>query len=279
MGGVKKEYQPLGPSYRDHEGKPLTVLGAVLQTFSASPRIGPIVIVIPPHGEDAEAAAKQSLPAALLAALLKEGRLHFVPGGDTRRASVHRALAFLEKSGCPYVLIHDGARPWVSPALIERTIDAVIQYKAVIPALPMVETPKELETETGKKAPDGPVFIKRHLRRPAIVTAQTPQAFAFPAILKAHEKASDRETRGSFEYTDDAEVWAEFEGPVAAIPGEKENKKITYQGILANFYEATLPVLILHLPLFDTPGHPVLTTQGHPNQAEAERFFLLVYII
>ncbi|GHU64281.1 2-C-methyl-D-erythritol 4-phosphate cytidylyltransferase [Spirochaetia bacterium] len=225
-GGVKKEYQILGASYYDDEGKPLTVLGAALRTFSASPRIGPIVIVIPPHGEAAEQEARASIPPPLLARLLTENRLHFVPGGDTRRASVHKALSFLETLHPGYVLIHDGARPWISAGLIERIIDTVIQYKAVIPVLPVVETPKELETaETGEA-----VFIKRHLRRAAIVTAQTPQAFAFPAILHAHEKAALREAQEGFEYTDDAEVWAETEGKAAAIPGEMENRKITFPG-------------------------------------------------
>jgi 2-C-methyl-D-erythritol 4-phosphate cytidylyltransferase len=223
-GGAKKEYQALGPSYLDDEGKPLTVLGAVLQTFSSSHRIGPIVIAIPPQGEYGENAARASLPEALLSKLLKENRLHFASGGETRRASAHKALSFLETLGCQYVLIHDGARPWVSGSLIGRIIDAVIQYKAAIPALPIVETPKELE------AAGEAIFIKRHLRRAAIVTAQTPQAFAFPAILRAHEKAAGREAREGFEYTDDAEVWAEFEGKVAVITGEPENRKITFPG-------------------------------------------------
>jgi 2-C-methyl-D-erythritol 4-phosphate cytidylyltransferase len=221
--GVKKEYQPLGSAYLDDEGKPLTVLGAVLQTFNASPRLGPIVIAIPPHGESAEESARNCLPAAILTKL--QGRLHFVPGGETRRTSVHKALSFLETLPLrpQYVLIHDGARPWLSLSLIERIIGAVIQYNAVIPALPLVETPKELEANEA-------VFIKRHLCRANIVTAQTPQAFTFPAILHAHEKAAEKEAREGFEYTDDAEVWAEFEGKVAVITGEPENRKITFPG-------------------------------------------------
>jgi 2-C-methyl-D-erythritol 4-phosphate cytidylyltransferase/2-C-methyl-D-erythritol 4-phosphate cytidylyltransferase/2-C-methyl-D-erythritol 2,4-cyclodiphosphate synthase len=58
--------------------------------------------------------------------------------------------------------------------------------------------------------------------------AQTPQTFAFPDILRAHEKAAERELREGYEYTDDAEVWGEFIGPVASTPGSAKNRKITY---------------------------------------------------
>jgi 2-C-methyl-D-erythritol 4-phosphate cytidylyltransferase len=125
-----------------------------------------------------------------------------------------------------YVLIHDGARPWITGALIKQVMAALVRYKAVIPALTVVETPKELDgSMTG---PEGPAFIKRHLRRVSIVTAQTPQAFAFSGILSAHEKAAAKEASEFREYTDDAEVWGEFIGPVAVIPGEAANRKITF---------------------------------------------------
>jgi len=71
-------------------------------------------------------------------------------------------------------------------------------------------------------------FIERHLIRENVYTAQTPQGFAFPEILAAHEKAAKREEQDGFEYTDDAEVWGEFAGQVAVIPGDSENRKITY---------------------------------------------------
>ncbi len=108
-------------------------------------------------------------------------------------------------------------------------IRSVKQYRAVIPLLPLTETPKETDLPLkGFVGCDswGPVFIKRQLKRAFIGTAQTPQAFAFPEILVAHEKAADQDGR---EFTDDAEVWAEFCGPVAVIPGETGNRKITFK--------------------------------------------------
>jgi 2-C-methyl-D-erythritol 4-phosphate cytidylyltransferase/2-C-methyl-D-erythritol 4-phosphate cytidylyltransferase/2-C-methyl-D-erythritol 2,4-cyclodiphosphate synthase len=212
MNGVKKEYRVLENVF-DADGKPLTVLGAVVTAFASSPRIDSIVITVPADPENGEGKARQCLPACFLP------RVSFAAGGVTRRASVHNALSFLAASHPDYALIHDGARPWIDRGLIERVMDAVVERKAVIPVLPLIETPKEID-ENG--------FIKRHLRRASIGTAQTPQAFAFPEILAAHEKAAERELRDRVDYTDDAEVWGEFRGAVAVIRGSPANKKITF---------------------------------------------------
>jgi 2-C-methyl-D-erythritol 4-phosphate cytidylyltransferase len=61
-----------------------------------------------------------------------------------------------------------------------------------------------------------------------VAAAQTPQAFAFPGILYAHEKAAMRELQEGAVYTDDAEIWGEFCGPVTVIQGSPANKKITF---------------------------------------------------
>jgi 2-C-methyl-D-erythritol 4-phosphate cytidylyltransferase / 2-C-methyl-D-erythritol 2,4-cyclodiphosphate synthase len=229
MGGVKKEYLAL-PSLSE---TPLTVLGAAVSAFASLPQIRPIVITVPP-GEESE--ARSLLPKGLTS---ENERIFFVSGGKTRRASVHNALLFLASHKPAYVLIHDGARPWIKKELIGKIIEGAIKYGAAIPALPLVETPKELgfvnensnifyhgvtQSEESKEYR----FIKRHLKRGNICTVQTPQGFAFPEILAAHEKAVEREAKEGFEYTDDAEVWGEFTGQVAAIPGDPENRKITY---------------------------------------------------
>jgi 2-C-methyl-D-erythritol 4-phosphate cytidylyltransferase/2-C-methyl-D-erythritol 4-phosphate cytidylyltransferase/2-C-methyl-D-erythritol 2,4-cyclodiphosphate synthase len=173
---------------------------------------------VPADPERGEWAAREALPQDLLAPDAPR-RILFVPGGPTRRASVHHALSLLEayKPGC--VLIHDGARPWIDTGLIERIIDGAITHGAAIPLLPLTETPKEI---------DGEGFIKRHLRRAFVGGAQTPQGFAFPRILRAHEQAAERELREGRDYTDDAEVWGEFAGPVAVIPGLPANRKISF---------------------------------------------------
>jgi 2-C-methyl-D-erythritol 4-phosphate cytidylyltransferase len=219
----KKEYLPLGEGILDNDGKGLTVLGASVLAFAGFPGIETIAIAVPPQGE---VEARKALPDYLLSP--REGgqprpRILFVPGGSSRRVSVHHALSFLAAYKPGLALIHDGARPWVSAALVSAVIDAALKYGAAIPLLPLVETPKEI---------DGEGFILRHLRRSGTGTAQTPQGFLFPQILHAHEKAAERELAEDYEYTDDAEVWGEFCGPVATVPGESGNRKITFPGDL-----------------------------------------------
>jgi len=201
MRGIKKEYQKLANGD--------TVLGSSVRAFSAVPSIHTIIIAIP---KDDEAAARGALSPELLSA--QRPKIFFVNGGDSRRASVFNALSFLESAS--YVLIHDGARPFVSSPLIEKIIEAVVKHEAVIPVLAITDTPKELEAG----------FVKRHLKRSDVGAAQTPQAFKFPEILHAHEKAAGVENE---EFTDDAEIWGRFCGQVAVISGELENKKITFK--------------------------------------------------
>ena len=218
MGGTKKEFMPLNPQ-NDPTVKPLTVLGSAVTAFAASPRIDLIVIAIPPGAEEA---AREALQPELAGSTGK--KILFTEGGKTRQLSVFNALCLLTQYSPSWVLIHDGARPWITTALIEKIIDAVAVHKAVIPLLPLIETPKE----GNFSGADGTGFITRHLRRSQVGSAQTPQAFSFAGILEAHKKAAGRNT----ENTDDAEIWGEFTGPVAVIPGDPENRKITFAGDL-----------------------------------------------
>jgi len=223
MGGTKKEYRPL-PGAGDN----LTVLGAAVSAFAAVPAIRTIIIAVPADPATGEAAARKALPPPLLAGG-SVPPIHFVPGSATRRASVFNALSFLaaQDSAINCALIHDGARPFVSPALIQRVIDGVKEYRAVIPLMPLTETPKETNLPLNGDYP-GLVLIERHLKRAVIGAAQTPQGFDFPAIFEAHRQAAAQDDFTHETFTDDAEVWAAFCGTVAAIPGESENRKITF---------------------------------------------------
>jgi len=205
MGGIKKEFCKL-------ENTPYgTVLGNTVRTFAAVSLIETIVIAIP---ENTETEARAALPPEYLTSI--KPKIIFVNGGSTRQASVFNALSLLSEYNPRYVLIHDGARPWVSVSLIESIIEAVKKHGAVIPLIPLTDTPKECEG----------IFIKRHLKRLNVGLAQTPQAFLFPEILHAHTQAAALKNE---EFTDDAEVWGRFCGPVATISGEQENRKITFK--------------------------------------------------
>jgi 2-C-methyl-D-erythritol 4-phosphate cytidylyltransferase len=225
--GVKKEYRAL-PGCIDGNGRPLTVLGAAVSAFAqvpAVPKISTIIVTVPQGPDNAEDEARAALPAGL-------SGVFFVRGGDDRRSSVYRALRYLHRLHASgeqpgIVLIHDGARPWVSASLIEAVIGAARVHGAAIPVLPAVETPKILDSTDAHGSMSG--FITRHPRRETVVFAQTPQGFLFGPLLEAHEKAAAAAKNGAA-FTDDAEVWA-FAWPqmkVAAIPGETANKKITF---------------------------------------------------
>jgi len=202
MSGIKKEF------YRLETG--VSVLGNSVLTFASVPQVDTILIAV---SQGAENTARESLPPCLLES--HKPKIQFVTGGSSRRASVFNALSFLEDSNLCYVLIHDGARPWVSVPLIEKIIEAVEEYGVVIPLLPITDTPKEC---------DG-MFVKNHLKRANVGIAQTPQAFKFTQIFEAHKKAAEVNE----DFTDDAEIWGRFIGKVAVIPGEAENRKITFK--------------------------------------------------
>ena len=206
MGGEKKEFLPL------NENENLSVLGKVMESFCKFRELFPIVITLPPGMENAD----HYLPLSL------RKKANYIEGGENRRSSVYNALKFLESFSITHVLIHDGARPWISSELIKNTILEVKKYPAVIPCIPLTETPKEIIFDGDKQ------YINKHLKRREIFIAQTPQAFAFPEILRAHEKALEREKKENIEYTDDAEIWSEFIGKVKVISGDSFNKKITF---------------------------------------------------
>jgi 2-C-methyl-D-erythritol 4-phosphate cytidylyltransferase/2-C-methyl-D-erythritol 2,4-cyclodiphosphate synthase len=238
---LKKEYRIL-PGAFDADGKALTVLGAVTGVFLSVERISSIVITVPTDPKDAALEAKAALPNRFLR--MVHTPVVFVPGGRTRRLSVYEALKTL--SGIDFVLIHDGARPWFSAALVNRVIDAAIAHGAAIPVLPLTETPKIISD--GLNGGFTGAFIEEHPNRETVFLAQTPQGFAFEPLLEAHrlaDAAMNKENNAAGpiniiknpgrEWTDDAEIWhsAYPLRKIAAVMGEEANKKITFAEDLA----------------------------------------------
>jgi len=236
-GGVKKEYRPLTIKATG-KASGLTVLGATVRAFAALPEIQTIVIAVPDDPLTGEAAARKAIPPVLLSGKVGPP-IHFVAGGKTRRGSVYNALSILHEkfpgklNARSYVLIHDGARPWVHPSFIRQIIAEVKKHPAVIPVLPLTETPKEMTLALDGSPGNDPIYVKRHLRRACVGVSQTPQAFAFPEILDLHEMAAKHESLTGMEFTDDAEIWGTFHGSVAVIPGDPKNRKVTFAEDLA----------------------------------------------
>ena len=192
--------------YRHLHGRP--ILRHVLETFIAHPSISKVRTVI--HPDDRERFADVSRD-------LETGPP--VLGGDTRQDSVRNGLETLASGPVPErVLIHDGARPLTSHALIDRVIDALDDADGVVPALPLTDTVKRV---------DGNAIIET-VDRGGLFRAQTPQGFGFQALLSAHESAT-----GNSNFTDDASI-AEAAGlRVAVVAGEEQNIKITHDDDLA----------------------------------------------
>ncbi len=134
-----------------------------------------------------------------------------VEGGASRAASVRNALEALSGQGITKVLIHDGARPLVSAAVIKRVLDALEHARAAAPALAVTDA-----LWTGA---DGRVTGTRD--RAGLYRAQTPQGFDFDAILAAH-----RAFEG--EAADDVEVARAAGIEVLIVGGDEDNLKLTY---------------------------------------------------
>lgn len=193
----------LPKQYRTLANQP--VLQRTLRAFFEHPRISQIVAVI--HDDD--------LPLFQNATeAYGEGSISWVKGGEMRQDSVVAGLEALQSQAPGGVLIHDGARPLVSPNLIDRVIDALEHAEAVLPALPVTDTLRRSENGMAAETVD----------RTNLIRAQTPQAFRFEPILAAHNAAR---TEGRNDFTDDAQIaqWAGLD--VALVAGEPTNIKLT----------------------------------------------------
>ncbi len=140
-----------------------------------------------------------------------------IEGGEERHDSVYLALQKIKASD--YVLIHDGARPFISPLQINEVIDIVMESKACIVAAPVKDTIK-IVTREG--------WIKETPNRDLMWSAQTPQAFEYRTIKKAYDLLYEKDKVERKDITDDSMVYEMFIGkPVKIVRGDYYNIKIT----------------------------------------------------
>ncbi len=190
-GGLPKQW-------RDLAGRPV-----LAHTLEALGGIGRLILVV--HPDD--------MPRALD---LTRGTAVLVAGGDSRADSVRNALETLDGSGITRVLIHDGARPFVTRALALSILVALDAHQGAAPALSV--------TDALWQGKGGRVTGTRS--REGLYRAQTPQGFRFPEILAAH-----RAHRGGA--ADDVEVALAAGLDVAIVEGEEGNIKLTWPGDFA----------------------------------------------
>jgi 2-C-methyl-D-erythritol 4-phosphate cytidylyltransferase len=139
--------------------------------------------------------------------------LKLVIGGRLRQDSVRNGLEAIENP-CDIVIIHDGARPFVSPSFIEKGIFLMEMFDAVIPALPVKDTIKTVSKEG---------FVMKTLERDSLWNVQTPQTFKYDLIVKAYREGMNKKLYGY----DDATFLEHMGKKVKVIEGSPYNIKIT----------------------------------------------------
>ena len=185
--------------YRFGNGR--TVYEMTLDHFINDCLCGQVIVVTQPYERDA------------FQKLYSHDKIEFVNGGKERQDSVYEGL---KKAKCQYVLIHDGARPFVKDEHIHLLLDCLKEHKACLLMVPCKDTIKEVQ--------DGKIV--KTLKRETLMQAQTPQAFDIELITYAYQQGIENH----FKATDDAQMVEVFtQEDVYVVIGDYENKKITTQ--------------------------------------------------
>jgi 2-C-methyl-D-erythritol 4-phosphate cytidylyltransferase len=188
--------------YRSIAGKPL--LARTLEAIAAAPSIRGIVLVVAP-GETVRAAS------------LAPPRLSWfrvTPGGERRFDSVREGLR-LVPPGVEIVVVHDGARPFVTVREIEETIALARATGAAVAATAPVETVKRVDGE----------IVTATLDRDRIRLAQTPQAFRASVLRDAYRQAE----AGGWSGTDESALVERAGGRIGIVEADRWNVKITVE--------------------------------------------------
>ena len=178
------------------------VLRWTVDVLEATPEIEGIVVAVPAEDVGAWRRRLRSCPKVRAV----------VAGGAERQESVAHALAAVPGTA-RWILVHDGVRPCITPALIRAVVAAAQTHGAAIAALPVVETLK--------RGTEGRVV--ETVARDGLWAAQTPQGFQAALLREAHRRAAADGIRG----TDDAALVERLGTTVRLVPGLPGNVKIT----------------------------------------------------
>ncbi|CCA93396.1 bifunctional 2-C-methyl-D-erythritol 4-phosphate cytidylyltransferase/2-C-methyl-D-erythritol 2,4-cyclodiphosphate synthase [Novosphingobium sp. PP1Y] len=208
--------QPLPKQFANWRGKPV-----VRHSVEALAQAGlaPILVMVPHGGEELARQALSGIAGVQLSV-----------GGKTRQETVRLGLEVLAADKPDRVLIHDAARPALSPGVIGRILEALDVSKAVIPVLSVVDSIAHCEDGAS-----GPV-MGAPARREALRRVQTPQAFHFPEILEAHRNWTAATDAG-----DDAQVAQAHGLEIALVEGDEALHKLTFA---SDFQPSAPPVRV-----------------------------------
>ena len=184
--------------------KPL--LYYTLTALDSTPSITQIIVAVSPGDESL---CRQEV---LEKSFFKKS-MQIIPGGSCRQESVSRLLEQVP-ADMQLVLIHDGARPLITPELIEQAIAETRVWKATVLAVPVKDT---------IKSANNALQIEKTISREQLWAIQTPQTFERSIIQTAHQKASQE----GFTGTDDAALVERMGLPVKIVMGSYDNIKIT----------------------------------------------------
>ncbi|MEZ7845622.1 MAG: bifunctional 2-C-methyl-D-erythritol 4-phosphate cytidylyltransferase/2-C-methyl-D-erythritol 2,4-cyclodiphosphate synthase [Rhodospirillales bacterium] len=184
--------------YTQLDGAP--VLRHTVMAFLSQPKIDHVRVVIHPDDMGLYEAATEGL-----------GLKTPIFGGEERQDSVRLGLQQIADDAPDFVLIHDGARPYISADVITRVLDALGSAAGAIPTLPL--------TDTIKRVIDGKIVATED--RFELWRAQTPQGFRYSDILNAHLKLTGQSL------TDDAAICEAVGLTVVRVDGDDKNVKIT----------------------------------------------------
>ena len=198
-GGTSKAFLPVA-------GRPLIL--HTLRCFASSKTVRKVILVL------ANNQLKRCQDLISSECSLRDLRCLFQPGGKRRQDSVRKGLERLDED-CEVVAIHDGARPFVSPRLIDRCVKVAFRKGSVVSGLPVRDTIK-MVTGDGR--------VRETPPRDSLWEIQTPQVFRVDIIREAYLRA-DQE---GVEATDDAMLVERLGGKVVVLKGQPANFKVTF---------------------------------------------------
>ncbi|MGD6874448.1 2-C-methyl-D-erythritol 4-phosphate cytidylyltransferase [Sutcliffiella horikoshii] len=184
------------------EGKPVII--HTLSVFEADPWCIEIKLVINEKEKDIFKELLHQYPVQKI----KE----MVIGGEERQDSVYNGLTSLQSA--EIVLVHDGARPFISQEVIHHLVKKAAKEGAAIVGVPVKDTIKRV-SKAG--------VVEQTVERSSLWSIQTPQAFRYAILKEAHDKAKAENYLG----TDEASLVERIHVPVHIVEGEYENFKLT----------------------------------------------------